>query len=170
VDRKIGSEIGSCISENWIAGTHDPFFGKLDRVQPASQPASQPATQVTNWPAGRRGHWASRPTSQPAVGHPPSHGGPARVAGWLARWLMASWPAGPTAACGSPPSWLAGQLASQLAMAGRPGLWLPGRLVWLTCSDWSVSWLDFAGNLSHLQCSRHQCLQPSPHACDMDVG
>ena len=110
LDRKIGSEIGSPISENWIAGTHDPIFKADQRPgtadgQPASRPAtSRPPTQP--WLAGRL-------TGQMAAG---------LVAGWpqSCLWLTnlpAGWTAGWPACCG----WLFGVVAGPTDLSGLRG-------------------------------------------------
>ena len=110
LDRKFGSKIGSPISENWIARTHDPIFkadqrpGKADG-QPASRPAtSRPPTQP--WLAGRL-------TGQMAAG---------LVAGWpqSCLWLTtlpAGWTAGWPACCG----WLFGVVAGPTDLSGLRG-------------------------------------------------
>ena len=168
--------------QKWIAKTDrklDRPFQKIGSLEPMIQfldptfvsicSAFQPPCHTGGQLASQSARPLGQPPNQPTSRRPPSQpwwGGPRGwLSGQMANGFVASRPA---AARGLPPSALVGHLACHLAMAAWPGLRLPGRLVWLTCSGLSISWLDFAGNLSHLKCSRHQCLPFSPHACDMD--
>ena len=103
LDRQIGSEFGSAISENWIARTRDPIFGSNSLIQFFGQPASLPPSQPAGQPAGEAAWPAGRPSSQPpanAGARCPSRAGFTLWLRWPARQLTRRYaPARPPASC-----------------------------------------------------------------------